>query len=103
MDVRKELYKRVMDAELRITEDRIYTALLMTLGLLSIVAVATHLLFNEFYAQREHAAFFVIGCLLFFSGWAWQTKNQKKLTSANEDYEDLGNIEEEGRRIHTFN
>lgn len=102
-DKSKELQSRLIDAEMQAKENRVYTSLLMTLGILLIMFITGVIIVNEFYVEREYLALLVIGSLLFFSGWIWRTRDEKRVISIDEAVEDLGNVEEEGERKFSHN
>jgi len=104
MDKQQEcLYGRMIDIEIASKNNRIYTMLLITIGLLSIITSTIALILQELMITGPVAAFFVMGLILFFGGYLWRAVDQKKMQKIQEDYEQLDNIQEEGERVSSSN
>ena len=99
----RRLNEKNMEAQMQAQENRVYTLLLMTLGILLIMFITGVIIVNEFIVTREYVALFIMGLILFFAGWLWKSHDDNNIISSDENLEDFGNISDEGERRFSQN
>jgi len=103
MDRLDVLQEKRIDAQIQRKKDDIYTVILMTLGIVAILMSTFDTVIEDFTMSPQTIGFLSVGITLFIGGAIWRHHNENKLKGIMEDYEDLGNIEEEGDRIKSVN